>query len=87
MSNINICTQLTEITLPEGVETIRFGAFAGCTNLKRIVLPASLKEIRSGAFSLEYNSQELIPAVYVVVKGSYAENYCQTYGLTIEYAH
>ena len=81
------CTQLTEITLPEGVEMIGFGAFAGCANLRRIVLPASLKEIKNNALSMEYNSQELIPAVYVVLKGSYAENYCQTYGLTIEYAH
>ena len=79
------CTRLTGIVLPEGVETIEGDAFKGCVNLKRIVLPASLTEIDKTAFLMDTRDSEMIPATYVVVKGSYAENFCQAYGLTIEY--
>ena len=80
------CKQLTEITLPEGVESIGADAFIECTNLKRIVLPASLTKIDKTAFMQTHTSQDLIDATYVVVEGSYAENFCQSYKLKIEYA-
>lgn len=80
------CGYLTGITLPEGLESIDAYVFTGCTNLNRIVLPASLTEIDKTAFQMKSDSRELIPATYVVVPGSYAENFCQSYGLRIEYA-
>lgn len=40
-----------EYVVPEGVEQIGFGAFAGNRYLRRIVLPKSLKKIGRGAFS------------------------------------
>ena len=55
-------------------------------NLERIVLPASLTTIDKTAFLKNPGSSEMIDATYVVVPGSYAENFCQSYGLKIEYA-
>ena len=46
-----LCTGLTEIRMPEGVEVIPWGAFSGCTALKHIELPKSLKEIGPQAFA------------------------------------
>ena len=46
------CTQLTKITLNEGIQSIGQYAFSGCTNLTEIILPNnSLKEIGTSAFS------------------------------------
>ncbi len=41
---------LTEITIPEGVQSIYRHAFRGCTNLKKAILPQSLLGIESEAF-------------------------------------
>ena len=43
-------TGVEKIQLPEGLETIREGAFAGCRNLTDINFPGSLKEIEDCAF-------------------------------------
>ena len=40
---------LEEVLVPEGIEVIRFAAFAFCQNLKRIHLPDTLKELGSRA--------------------------------------
>jgi len=40
---------LTNITLPEGLETIEYGAFRECTALKELYLPASVKQISGGS--------------------------------------
>ena len=42
-------TSISEIDIPEGVESISDFAFMGCDNLKKITLPSTLKDI-SGAF-------------------------------------
>ena len=44
------CVRLTEIVLPEGVETMEGAAICGNTSLKCITLPASLKRIGWGMF-------------------------------------
>ena len=41
---------LTDVTLPDGLQTIGEGAFGGCTALKSVTLPAGLKEIEKNAF-------------------------------------
>ena len=74
------CSSLQEIIIPEGVEKLDEMAFVGCSKIKRFVLPASLKEIDKNALLDSTN------ATFVVVRGSYAENFCQAYGLKIEYA-
>lgn len=40
---------LEDVSVPDGVEVIRFAAFAFCRNLKRIHLPDTLKELGSRA--------------------------------------
>lgn len=41
---------LTDLRIPEGVNTIHTGAFAGCENLKSLSLPKSLRTIQRKAF-------------------------------------
>ena len=41
---------ITEVTLPESVETIGEGAFKDCSSLERLIATGTLKEIRSNAF-------------------------------------
>ena len=47
---------ITEITIPEGVETIGAYAFLSDTKLKKVVLPSTMKLIDDGAF---YNTTAL----------------------------
>ena len=44
------CAGLTEVTLPESVESIGRECFSGCTDLTAVSLPASLDEIPERAF-------------------------------------
>lgn len=44
------CTNLTTVTIQEGVEEIWLCTFSGCTNLKNITIPSSLKLIGNCAF-------------------------------------
>ena len=76
------CKGLEEIIFGEGLEVIDVYAFHGCSGLKRIVLPASVIEINRAAFDLE----KIKDVVFVVTPGSYAENFCSSYELKIEYA-
>ncbi len=45
------CASLTSVTIPEGVATIRTGAFADCASLPSVSLPASVTFIGGDAFS------------------------------------
>ena len=44
------CTDLTSVTIPEGIETIGSYAFKYCKNLKSIEIPKTVKNIGSYAF-------------------------------------
>lgn len=44
------CDALTELIIPEGVETIDTYAFADCTKLSRVSLPSTVKQISTSAF-------------------------------------
>lgn len=44
-------SQLRKIIIPEGVDTIKEGAFAGCRNIKSIYLPTSLKKVYPSIFA------------------------------------
>ena len=81
-SAFNSCTAIEEVIFEEGLEEIATNAFHLCKNLKRVVLPASVIEIDKRAFDLD-NMQN---TVFVVTAGSYAENFCTSYGLKVEYA-
>ena len=76
------CKDIEEITFEDGLEEICSAAFNGCSALKRIVLPASLSKIDKSAFPPD----TLKNTVFVVTSGSYAETFCTSAGLKIEYA-
>ncbi|MCM1321854.1 MAG: leucine-rich repeat domain-containing protein [Bacteroides sp.] len=44
------CTALTDITIPEGVERIKWYAFYGCTGLEHVSIPKSITTGVSGVF-------------------------------------
>lgn len=43
-------SMITEITIPEGIETIGKGAFKNCKELTKVTLPTTLESICTGAF-------------------------------------
>ena len=44
------CTNLSSITLPETIKSIKSNAFKGCTSLTEMEIPAATNEITNGAF-------------------------------------
>ena len=42
---------LTDVTIPEGVESIGYDEFAGCYNLAHVTVPASVTEIALDTFA------------------------------------
>ena len=42
--------KITDVTIPEGYDTIDVSAFEGCTNLKSVTIPGSMTMISSSAF-------------------------------------
>lgn len=70
---------ITEVTIPEGIETIGFRAFYGCENLKKASIPASItswdcnsNNIESGAFCNCTGLTELTLADGLEIIGGYA---------------
>ena len=45
------CKNLTSLSLPEGLEVIKWGAFTGCDGITSIRIPASVKEMHGSSFS------------------------------------
>ena len=43
-------TELEEVILPEGLETLDFDALSGCIALRRLDIPKSVRVIKNGAF-------------------------------------
>lgn len=56
------CTLLTEVLLPQGLETIADFAFLGCSSLKEVVLPDTLKTLGDRAFSDNALEELILPA-------------------------
>lgn len=77
------CARIEEIVVPDGVEIIEESAFFGCEDVKKIVIPASVKEISSDFLADEDGKYKDLYArpftVYVVEKGSYAEEFLRNY--------
>ena len=48
ISHFNNCPLLDNVELPDGLETIGYGAFANCPSLRHLTIPASVKFIQSG---------------------------------------
>ncbi len=72
------CDALSSIKIPEGVASIGSSAFSNCDNLKSVIIPSSVVSIEQDAFDT-YHS----PTLYCA-KGSYAETFAQTKGLTVK---
>lgn len=75
------CTALKHIVLPEGVETIEYGAFSGAA-IETIHLPSTLKKIEATAFRCHYLKSITIPASVELIKG---QAFQETYALTDVY--
>lgn len=72
------CTALKEITLPEGLEYIRYGAFSGSA-IEAIRLPNTLKVIEGTAFRCHYLKNITIPAsVELIQSQAFQECYALT---------
>lgn len=75
------CTALKHVVLPEGVETIEYGAFSGAA-IETIHLPSTLKKIEATAFRCHYLKSITIPASVELIKG---QAFQETYALTDVY--
>lgn len=77
-------TPIVSLTLPEGMQTVRYGAFNWCSNLKSVTLPSTLTEIEWDAFygcnSLE-EVYDLCPLE--IQRGSTDHGYVAHYALII----
>jgi hypothetical protein len=72
-------TDVTAVTVPDGVTAIGWFAFADCPDLLTVTLPASLERIDYGAFDNCPSLTVLCPA------DSYAERYAKSFALRVEY--
>lgn len=72
-------TAVREVILPTTVRYIDWFAFYGCFGLRFVSIPASVQRIDYGAF------EGCSPSLTVrCAKGSYAEKYAKSYGLSLE---
>ena len=83
-------TFLTQVTLPDSLQTIDIHAFYGCDRLAQISLPSSICFIENYEFRTYDDILEddiVIPGLVVTVApGTYAEQYCREQGIPYEYA-
>ncbi len=66
------CSQITEVSIPESIETIGAGAFHGCMELTTINLPESLKEVSGSTFSGCSSLKSITLPLSLETIGSYA---------------
>lgn len=72
------CLRLETVNIQDGVQEIGPGAFDLCASLRDVTLPASLNDISSIAFGKDCK------AVFHVVSGSYAEDWCRALGFRVD---
>ena len=81
---------MTQVTLPDSLETIDIHAFYGCDRLAQISLSSSFCFIENYEFRTYDDILEddiVIPGLVVTVApGIYAEQYCREQGIPYEYA-
>ena len=84
------CPNLTQVTLPDSLQTIDIHAFYGCDRLAQINLPSSICFIENHEFRTYDDILEddiVIPGLVVTVApGTYAAQYCREQGIPYEYA-
>jgi len=67
---------LTSVSLPQNLKKLGWFAFYGCTSLKSVTLPASVSEIGYDAFA------HCTKLTIYCEKGSYAEKFAESYGIS-----
>ncbi len=78
------CYGITEIVLPDSLQTIVQNSFKMCKNLEDVYLPSSVKYLNKLTF---VNNQNVVmPKIKLhVYEGSYAEEYAKEYNIPYEY--
>lgn len=71
-----MCSQLTRVTLPEGVMLVGNFAFVGCRGLQELELPSTLTTIGSGAFIDLPNLQTVVVYADVPPVWEYNDVFC-----------
>ena len=93
------CEMLSKIELPDGLEVLAEGAFAGCKQLKEVLIPASVASIgerlvvEEETDGQEAEEEPLVAVFYscnqeltlTVVKGSAGETYAAEQALSFQY--
>ena len=69
------CTSLKSITIPDGVTALSIYTFEGCSNLEEVIIPAGVTQMDPEVFA---GCEKL---VCKVAEGSYAQEYCEKYGI------
>ena len=70
------CNQITQVSLPEGLTNIGYGAFMYCYGLTEVTLPDSIRHIGNAAFSCCYNLQKINMPKNLESLGAQAFEYC-----------
>ena len=75
---------ITEIVIPDSVQTIVQNSFKMCKNLENVYLPAGIKYLNKLTF---VNNQNVVmPKIKLhIYEGSYAEDYAKQYNIPYEY--
>ncbi len=73
------CANLAGIVLPEGLTSIGKAAFVGCGKLAAVAMPASVQDFGG-------RNPFLNNTVWIVTRGSRAEEFCQAYRINFLYA-
>ena len=77
-------TNITGITIPQGVKSIDGGSFSGCTNLKNVTIPNSVTYIGDNAFSNCVSLKSInIPSSVTTIKGNAFTNCSSLESITI----
>ena len=79
------CTELTQVTIQEGVRSIDMMAFSGCTSLASISLPTSLERIAAAAFdgTAFYTTESNWGSDYVLMVDGWVIRKSNVYGDTV----
>ena len=77
-ADIEVCRQLEQIDLPEGLIRIGESAFCFCQNLKRINIPSTVVEIGYNAFYCCKSLKDVVLPANFRQMGNYAFHNCRS---------
>ncbi|MCR5793968.1 MAG: leucine-rich repeat protein, partial [Solobacterium sp.] len=75
------CTNLTEVTIPEGITLIGWHAFYNCENLGSVTIPASVETIEDNAFGFMNGGMVEGFEIYGYI-GTGAQRYAEKFSIT-----